>query len=240
MDQQERQRNITLHGTYNFRDMGGYLTQDGKKTKWGVIYRADELSRLSKEDLKTLKSFNIKTIIDFRSPEEIAMAPDKKPETVTKVFKIPVVFGNMDSLVKSIETTGEELMRQINSSAIEEAQAQYKEFFKIISDPSNLPLIFHCAGGKDRTGIAAALFLYSLGVDMENIYKDYLLSAELINKKYFNLVELNPKLAPGFTVKKEYLKAAFDTMENNYGGAEKYLANKLGADLQLLKSIYTE
>ena len=237
---QQQQRHINLQGAYNFRDMGGYAAQEGKKTKWNTIYRADDLSRLSEADVEILKSFKIKTIIDFRSYEEAANSPDRKPATVTKVFNIPIVFGSMDSLVKSIETIGEKLMMQINSAAIEEAQAQYKEFFKIISDPSNLPLVFHCAGGKDRTGIASALFLSSLGVDRETIYKDYLLSAELIHKKYSGMIELNPKLAPGFTVKKEYLKAAFDTMENKYGGVEKYLVNNLGVDIKLLKSIYTE
>ncbi|MCL2481325.1 MAG: tyrosine-protein phosphatase [Spirochaetaceae bacterium] len=240
MSKQHQQRVINLQGAYNFRDMGGYATQEGKKTKWGIIYRADELCRLSEEDLEILKDLNIKTIIDFRALEEAVKSPDQKPVTLIKNFNLPIVFGSMDSLMKSIELTGEKLMMQINSSAIEEAQEQYTEFFKIISDPSNLPLIFHCAGGKDRTGIAAALFLSLLGVDRETIYKDYLLSAELIQKKYLGLMEKNPKLAPGFTVKKDYLKAAFDTMENKYSGVESYLLNQLGVDFQLVKSIYTE
>ncbi|MCL2706043.1 MAG: tyrosine-protein phosphatase [Spirochaetaceae bacterium] len=240
MNKQQQQRIINLQGTYNFREMGGYETQDGKKTKWSTIYRADELSRLSEEDLEILRSFNIKTIIDFRAFEETEKVPDRKPTTVQKVFNIPIVFGSMEFLIKNIEKTGEKLMMQINSSAIEEAQNQFKEFFKIISDSSNLPIVFHCAGGKDRTGIASALFLSSLGVDREIIYKDYLLTAELIQKKYFSLMEKNPKLAPGFTVKREYLGSAFDTMESKYGGVESYLTKQLGVDLQLMKSIYTE
>ena len=240
MHQEKNQRNIKLHGAYNFRDMGGYAAQEGKTTKWGVIYRADELSRLSQNDLDILEKLKIKTIIDFRSPGEASKAPDQKPSTVIKTFSIPVVFGSMDSLLQSIDLTGEKFMMQINRSAIEEAQAQFKEFFRIISNSSNLPLIFHCAGGKDRAGIAAALFLSSIGVDMETIYKDYLLSAELIRKKYSDLAEINPKLTPSLTVKKEYLEAAFETMDKKYGGAESYLVNQLGVDLHLMRSIYIE
>ena len=237
---QQHQRHIDLNGAYNFRNMGGYMTADGKKTKWDILYRSDDLSRLSKNDLEILKNFNIKTIIDFRSLEEIVKTPDRKPETVIKTFNIPIEFGSMAFLVKSIEAAGEKLMMQINREAIEKAQPQYKEFFKIIADTSNLPLVFHCAGGKDRTGIAAALFLSSLGVDREIIYNDYLLSAELIYKKYSELLNDNPNLAPGFTAKREYLKAAFDTIDDKYGGVQSYLVNQLDVDLQLMKSIYTE
>ena len=241
MQQKKNQRIINLEGCYNFREMGGYKTAKKKQTKWGLIYRGGELSRLSADDLEILENFKIKTIIDFRTQEEVVKAPDKKPKTVIKVFNVPVSLGSMDFILENIETRGgEKLMMQINSSAIKEAQAQYREFFKIISNPSNLPLVFHCAGGKDRTGIASALFLSALGVEIETIYDDYLLSAELLRKRYIEVIDINPNLAPCLTVKREYLKAALDTIDNEYGGMKNYLVNKLEVDIELLKSIYTE
>ena len=126
MSQQEKQRLINLNGTYNFRDMGGYLAERGKKTKWGVLYRADELCRLSEGDLEILKIFKIKTIIDFRSHEEFISAPDKKPETVKSVFNLPVEVGSMLSLINEIEISGETFMMQIYDYLIEKALPVYK------------------------------------------------------------------------------------------------------------------
>ena len=236
--QQQYERYVNLQGTYNFRDLGGYTTAEGKKIKRGLLYRSDELSRLTKEDLEILKSLNIKTIIDFRSHEETIFAPDKKPETTTHL-NMPLVFEGITDLIKNIETVGIEFMMQLNRLAVEKAKPVYMELFKTISIPTNLPLVFHCAGGKDRTGLAAALFLSALDVEKETIYEDYLLSAELIRNRFI-LLNKNPNLPPGLTVKREYLKAAFDTIDNEYGGMKNYLVNKLEVDIELLKSIYTE
>ena len=116
-------------------------------------------------------------------------------------------------------------------------QDVYKEFFSILSEKENAPLLFHCSAGKDRTGIAAALLLSALGVDRETVTEDYMLSAEHITKKYEFITREHPELKPLTTVRKEYLETAFRVIDEEFGGIERYLIDNLEVDLDKL---YTE
>jgi protein-tyrosine phosphatase len=93
-----------------------------------------------------------------------------------------------------------------------------------------------CDAGKDRAGFAAAMFLSALGIDKETIIQDYLLSGIYVEEKYASYVNL----APVFTVYREYIEAAFDTIDKEYGGIDSYLSNELGVDLELMRGIYVE
>jgi protein tyrosine/serine phosphatase len=112
---------------------------------------------------------------------------------------------------------------------------EYKLFFQILKNEANFPLIFHCSAGKDRTGFAAALLLSLLGVDREIIINDYLISAENVKEKYAPYVELIKQqtggkgdIEPLVTVKREYIEAAFARIDDEWGGIENYLTNKMG------------
>ena len=235
------QRLIKTEGAYNIRDLGGYSTDEGKKVKWGLLYRAGDLVDLTDRDIKKLNSLGIKTVVDFRSIEEINQNPDKLPDSVNKSYLLSIDFGSMANLTSSIDINkGEEMMRMFYEGGIRDAQPEYVEFFKILSDPVNLPLLFHCSAGKDRTGIGAALFLSAIGVDREVIYDDYMMSAEYVREKYAKLVEEQPELAATMTVKREYLEAAFNVIDKEYGGIENYLINYLNVNIPLMRSIYTE
>jgi protein-tyrosine phosphatase len=105
---------------------------------------------------------------------------------------------------------------------------------------NNTPLLFHCSAGKDRTGFASALFLASLGVDKETIIQDYLLSKKQVEEKYAGFVAENPVLEPLMTVKREYIEAALDLIDKEYGGMENYLTHYLQVDTLKMRKIYTE
>ncbi|MDR1175040.1 MAG: tyrosine-protein phosphatase [Treponema sp.] len=113
---------------------------------------------------------------------------------------------------------------------------EYKHFFQTLKNEANFPLIFHCSAGKDRTGFAAALLLSLLGVDREIVINDYLLSAENVKEKYAPYVELIKQrtggegdIEPLVTVKREYIEAAFARIDDEWGGIENYLTNKMGS-----------
>ncbi|MDQ0151087.1 tyrosine-protein phosphatase [Eubacterium multiforme] len=190
-------RLVNLNGTTNFRDIGGYLTESGKRVKWGKIYRSDQLSDLDCEDIKFVEKLGIKTIVDFRSKAEANAAINKEIKG-TKTYSLDpnakvaqLAAGSVDDNNNKNKTTMELLKtNEFNAKAYgnpkenmlkeyrkfinsKEAKKAYRSLMDIICDENNLPLVQHCRGGKDRTGFGVAIILLALGVSEEEIIKDY-------------------------------------------------------------------
>lgn len=235
------ERLLPMEGAYNVRDLGGYKTKDGKSVKWGCLFRSGDLNLLSSADLAYLSRTGIKTIIDFRTEEEKNTAPDKLPSSHTRTYKLPIGAGNIIDMAKI--TTVEEAEQALVTTNIflaNACQQQYKDFFGALMEEQHIPVLFHCSAGKDRAGFAAALFLSSLGVERETIIADYLLSSEYVREKYASLVESMPVLAPVFDVRRNYITAAFETIDSEYGGIDNFLVKNLEVDLVKMKTLYTE
>jgi protein-tyrosine phosphatase len=233
-------RILSMEGAYNVRDLGGYSVADNKTVKWGKVLRSGDLNHLTNKDLSYLKDLNLHSIIDFRSNEEVGQAPDKTPESLKHSFHIPIDVGNVFNIQSITKDAAELLLVEGNKLFINNFQDEYREFFRILQDSASAPLLFHCSAGKDRTGLGAALFLASLGVNKQTIIDDYMLSAELVKEKYQPLVDKNPLLEPIMTVKPEYIEAAFDEIERNYGGLDIFLTECLRVDIALMRRLYTE
>lgn len=235
------ERLLPMEGAYNVRDLGGYKTKDGKSVKWGCLFRSGDLNLLSSADLAYLSGIGIKTIIDFRNETEKAAAPDKLPDSHSKTYELPIEAGNVIDMSKitTIEDA-EQALVDGNKFFVNECQQQYKDFFRVLMEGQHIPVLFHCSAGKDRAGLAAALFLSSLGVEQEIIIEDYLLSEEYVREKYASLVESMPILAPVFGVRRQYIMAAFETIDKDYGGMNNFLTKNLGVDLVKMKTLYTE
>lgn len=237
---------LPLSGGYNFRDMGGIRTADGKTVRWGKLLRSDSLAHLTDEDLAYLETVPVRTIVDFRTETEAAKSPDRNPGSVNTVLHYPVLPGSLDPNVDPEEEysrpLGDEFMEHLNRSFVTDAHivAVYKEFFRQIQQDENLPLLFHCSAGKDRTGYAAALILFSLGVDKDTVLQDYMHSAVYLEGKYDDLIARNPERKALFTVKPSYLKAAIEAMEKHSGSIEQYLAEELGVDAQKMRARFLE
>jgi protein-tyrosine phosphatase len=177
--------------------------------------------------------------VDFRSEAEISETPDMI--TAGRKAELSIDAGNILTLCRAGEDdSGEFLMEELYRRLAEEARPQYREFFAILAEKGNAPVLFHCSAGKDRTGLAAALVLSALGVDRELIYRDYLLSAECLAGKYRVLIEAEPDIEPFMSVRRSYLEAAFAYIDERCGGVGRYLKTELGADSDLLRDLYTE
>ena len=168
------------------------------------------------------------------------MAADRIPATVTQYIPLSIEAGDMTDMAHFNLNNIPKILEQAYVYIIQNAQDTYREFFRIVSEERNTPLLFHCSAGKDRTGIAAALLLGALGVDRKVIIEDYMLSAEYLKGKYDAIVQAHPEFAPLTTVRKEYLEAAFQTIDSDYQGLENFLRNQLGADIDRLRALYTE
>lgn len=197
------ERVLDLEGAINVRDMGGYETDDGKVTKWGLLFRGDQLSKLNVGDIQLLERLKIRTIIDFRSNHEIELHPNKQIKTVKQVFQcdpksiLSEAAGEavdlQDENAKLVKALENEVVAKelANGKGIQvlgnykklvdslDSQQAYKKMMKVYATPEYMPSLQHCRGGKDRTGFGSALLLLLLGVKKEEILKDYMITQEI-------------------------------------------------------------
>ena len=247
-------RHVVLQGAANFRDMGGYETKDGHHVKWGEIYRSADISKLTDADLEVLKEKKITYDVDLRGHQEQAQAPDRLNPGMDYIL-LPAGSDNLNNWMKGIAKVkgkgGDSLMVAFYSNT-DSLAARYKPFFnKLLGLPTDQSLVFHCTAGKDRTGIGAALLLYSLGVPYSTIMKDYLAT------NYYRTAE-NQKSINGMVngmhidkdvatdmlqAKREYLDATFTAIKKQYGSVDNYLHTQIGLDVNkigALKSKFLE
>lgn len=240
------EKHLPMAGGYNFRDMGGIKTSDGHHVKWGKVFRSDDLHKLTNADLRYLASIPLITIVDFRSEEEIQQGADKLPVSVTNHELLSITPGNLRDAAVKLEEIDEHqadsLMMDVNKLLVTNPACieQYKKYFALLQNEKDVPLMFHCSAGKDRTGMAAALFLFSLGVDEETILNDYLLSNTYLEDKYAENIKVNPALKSLFEVKPSFLKAGLMQIKNDHGTIENYLQKILNVDLEKMKVLYLD
>jgi Protein tyrosine/serine phosphatase len=233
-------RLLPIEGAYNVRDMGGYNAADGKKVKWGMVFRSGDLNLLTENDLILLNSIQIKTFIDFRDSAEVVSAPDKTPASLVHAYHFPIEIGSIIEFKKITEENVANVLVEGNRNLVRYNQDAYCQFFNVLQHKEEAPVLFHCSAGKDRAGLGAALFLSSLGVDKETIIEDYLLTNEYIKDKYARIIEENPIMQPLLEARREYIEAAFETIDKEFEGMDNYLTKNLGIDIKKMRELYTE
>ncbi|MDX9865038.1 MAG: tyrosine-protein phosphatase, partial [Anaerolineaceae bacterium] len=153
------ERILPFEGINNFRDLGGYCAADGRVLKWGQLFRSGHLGTPSQFDHDLLQNLGIKTIIDLRSPQERRKMPDTPFRGVTNLH-IPL-FRSDPFMYRHIifqrHKLGQRLEHIYTSWVIDGSAKELGHILHIVSNPENLPLLFHCTAGKDRTGITAAI-----------------------------------------------------------------------------------
>ena len=172
------ERILPFDGINNFRDLGGYHTLSERTLKWGQLFRSGHLGTPSQFDHTLLQNLGIKTIIDLRSPQERRSMPDTVFHGVANLH-IPL-FRSDPFMYRHImfqrHKLGQRLEDIYTTWVIDGSAKELGHILQIISDPDNLPLLFHCTAGKDRTGITAAILLLALGVSETTTIADYTLS----------------------------------------------------------------
>lgn len=235
---------LPMAGAFNFRDLGGIRLADNRKVKWGKLFRADELTNLTAEDVEYLDSISISSVIDFRAENEIKRAPDKLPKGARFKYPLAITPGAMrtDGAQSRGMASFSNQMKQMNRLYVSDPACvrAYRIMFTVIQNNLSAPLIFHCSAGKDRTGMATALILFALGATEETVLEDYMLSKKHIGDKYTAMVEKYPRTAPIFTVKRTYLEAGIEQMKNDYGSIENFLIHELKVDIPRLRRIYLQ
>lgn len=235
------ERRVKLEGAVNFRDLGGYETTDGRRLKWGRLFRADGLSRLSDVDLAMLERMGIRRVFDFRTVSECEDAPDRLPGNgAVRHIHLPVTHGKFDFVeavkrLKKGDTSWLTPDYMINGyiNNLESFPEVWATVIRHAVDTDGQPLVFHCTGGKDRTGTCGALILLALGVPEETVIDDHQLSniyiAELMPKLYKMMSDhgIDPEaIFPYLTAPRDCIVSVLDYITDHYGTAAEYLLRK--------------
>ncbi len=239
--QMEEYRLLPMDGAHNTRELGGYKTVDGKSVKWGMLFRSDKLSSISKTDEEYLKYLGISKIIDFRSEGEKTEDPDIIPAGIDYV-EMPInVDGAMRPKIEAVlkgETDKEvkSFLIDANREFVNDYTNVYENFLRSLIDDGK-PTLFHCTAGKDRAGFAAAITLIALGVSREDVIADYMKTnaftkeriEEMLSQiKLMSLYQTDVEiLRPLLGVEQIYIETAFEAAEDKYGSLENFIKEGL-------------
>ena len=248
----------------NFRDLGNLPAADGRKIKKGKLYRSGHLYKISEKTAELLRDRKgLRTIIDLRSPSELAEHKDVVAEGVNYIHLPPLNDEQNPSINREnrkgvlIEIMAKEGGAKKHLSDIyrlmitqKESLEAFREMLRLLADEENAAFLWHCTQGKDRTGVAAAITLMTLGVDRKVIMRDYMRtnrSCRFINALIFLGVTIVFNIRAAFALdhllsaRKFFLQAAFDEIDSIYGGTDSFLKNGIGltdGDILRLREIY--
>lgn len=235
-------RTVALEGGINFRDLGGYQGVAGRRTRWHCLFRSGTTHLLTPSDRKRLAEIGIRAVVDLRSNKE----RQEHPHGLMGQHNILYWANDYDHV-------GGNILQMLSDPHLDAAHLRdlmielYRELPYVFSDAYRhlfhqatsgpLPLVFNCAAGKDRTGVAAALLLCALGVAWEDIVADYLLTEKFVPDilRIFRCSQMDTMsrrlsahvVAPLFGADRAYLEAMREAITVRSGSIEEYFVSTL-------------
>ncbi|HQQ64304.1 MAG TPA: tyrosine-protein phosphatase [Pseudomonadales bacterium] len=250
------QRHYNLPGLINFRDLGGYpvtdLAGNPRLVKPGRLFRAGHFHDVDDSTQQVLQQLGIDTIFDLRNSKEREKRPSRFAETHAPVIHNleldPGSGASWKGLLSQSDSTGkitldtqqvEQVMCTLNTSLVTDHAAVYRQLFEILLAHEPQAAVFHCASGKDRTGIAAALLLAALGASRNTLVADYLLTNEYLDTRHHIARAMadagtwlatvdSAALQALYEVRAAYINAALDKIDMEYDSIDAYLADAIG------------
>ncbi|MBO1414751.1 tyrosine-protein phosphatase [Streptomyces sp. FH025] len=227
-------RHIEFEALRNFRDLGGYRAADGRTVRWGLLYRSDSLGKLtSPADLDRLRTLGVRTVIDLRYDWEIA-AKGRVPEfDGLEYHNLSIEHRPYDQAEIDPELDPWRYLADRFAEVAEDGVKEIRRALEVIAD-AEAPVVFHCASGKDRTGLISALLLTLLGVAEDDIAADFALTELATPHLVAEWQAAHPDRTlrwPGYGRAPEtVIRLALADLATRYGSVEAYLTATLGLD----------
>jgi protein-tyrosine phosphatase len=232
-------RRIALDGALNFRDLGGYAAAGGMTAR-GKVFRSDALSELTERDVAVLLDLGLNTVVDLRHERELVASPGVfATHASVRYHHNPVVTVDATDLAPHERLAALDFA-EFNIAMARQSSSTFAFLFELLAHAEAYPLVFHCAGGRDRTGVAAALVLTAAGVSRDDILADYLLSNDYLvplmerMSSDYTAQGIDPEpIVANLRLRESYLFALLDMVDQDFGGIDGYLAS-IGIDQQQL------
>jgi protein-tyrosine phosphatase len=235
-------RRVLFSGVKNLRDLGGYRTESGSTTGWRRVFRSDSPHNFTPGDLEIFDVMGIHVIYDLRRTAEREEDPGPRPCIHVELPSRPV-FATDPGTLRNRED-GERWLFEDYCGMLDVAGSVFGRLFTEFAE-SDGPVMFHCMGGKDRTGMTAALLLSYLGVDRQSVLDDYELTSRYSGPERIpHVVDLfvaggiAPEAAIAMLGTPRWaMEGALDRLDSTYGGIESYLLGPGGMDQGTLESL---
>lgn len=261
---QSYRRLLPLEGSSNFRDLGGYKTEEGKRVRRGLLYRSGVMTSLTEKDEQWLEQLDMDTVVDLRSREELSLFPNHWVEHAD-IDYVTHDYSIMDMLPQENGEIDVTEMEGLYNNLAYGIVPQLTMYFEQLVDGA-APIAVNCSAGQDRTGVASSLLLTALGVPREVVMEDYLLSSDFRRPRiergnvnleaaaednafaalmaHYSEEEVSQYAEPLVTAEGEPLLAvAFRQIEQDYGSIEAFMEQELGvdeSDIATLRQLYLE
>lgn len=236
----EQDRWVHLERCGNFRDMGGYRTTGGRTLRWRRLFRSAHLGRLSEADVACVRDqLGIRTVIDLRHEEELekagrAVIADHEGVRFMNVSWNRKAGDDPEDPMPGVERLWLHYLWTFRGVGHAVAQA-----LTVLSDPESYPVVFHCAGGKDRTGMLAAVVLDLLDVPHDVIVADYHLTEQARSRLTDEQLAAAVRIVSEAGMHEEVLRARERTMveflegvRGEHGSIRDYVASQgIGPDV---------
>jgi len=237
------ERLLTLEGAQNFRDLGGYPAREGRRVRWGRVFRSDSLASLSDADLGRLERLGLRLVCDFRGDAEVEEEPNRL------AGRAPFQYWRQPLGDRSVQPA--EWRRRFESGdfgeidaswltrsyrgMIDDCAAELGAVFRRLAEAERLPAVLHCTAGKDRTGVSSALLLLLLGVSRELVLEDYALTGVYTEgriraaERFFRERGIEPDRVRALLGSEPgTLAGALDHLDAAHGGAERWARERAG------------
>ena len=234
---------LPLKGTGNTRELGGYPGVDGRFTREHTLLRSDSLSRLAEEDIQFLTEYGVSCVIDLRTEEEVENHPSIFSENNRASYYHVPFSDRLDFCVPGREPV--KSMAGLYIRLLEQQGSSYAEFFRTILNHRGETVIFHCAAGKDRTGVAAMLLLMTAGVPCSLVIADYGVSESNMKDIFEVIWKADKDTGKGipefaYASREEDMVATMAYLLRKWGSAQEYLKanNVLQSEIDAFKEYF--
>ena len=226
-------RRVNLKNAVNLRELGGYMREDSKVTKYNQFLRSGNPSRLENSEIEFLLGYGLKTVIDLRNTKELTKEKSVFSDFPgVNYFHMPLFDEGSTNINQTPSSLGELYVDLYNHST------NFGNIFNIMAENSNGAILFNCTAGKDRTGLIAAMLLMLAGIDECDIVADYQVSFTYFFKQaYQKTLEVHPDMPMHFAYSNpEWIENIMGLIAEQHGNIENYLLSR-GATKESLEKV---
>ncbi|MBB6671664.1 tyrosine-protein phosphatase [Cohnella nanjingensis] len=218
------ERRLIVEGAYNVRDLGGYPTADGRTTRWGRLYRADGLHKLTEAGQQAILERGVAAVVDLRHASELETMPNVFADSSRVAYHNVDLINPTTSARPTIKNLGDMYVNMLD-----DCQPALTRILSLLADSEGTAALYHCTAGKDRTGLVSALLLDLARVPHDVIAADYALTAECLLPIMDELRQGRPEQVPAEMYEKflgcdpENMELLLAHLVARYGGAERFM-----------------